>query len=113
MLKEFIECGNTLVAVLSGEIDQYSAAYLRSKIDIEFELSNKKNLVLELSEVGFMDSAGIGLIIGRYKNLTSLGGKTALAAAGPKLKKILELSGVTKLVKIYPDYRSAVEELMR
>lgn len=113
MIKEFIECANALVAVMSGEIDQYSAAYLRGKLDIEFELSGKKNLVLDLTDVSFMDSAGIGLIIGRYKNVASRGGRVAVAAEGNKLKKIMELSGVTKLVKIYPSYRSAVEGMMK
>lgn len=113
MLKEFIECGNALVAVIGGEIDQYSSAYLRNKIDIEFELSEKKNLVLDLTDVSFMDSAGIGLIIGRAKNLSSLGGRAAIAGAGKTLKKILTLSGVTRLVTVYPDYRTAVEDMMK
>ncbi len=113
MLKEFIECGNALVAVIGGEIDQRSAACLRSKIDVEFELSGKKNLVLDFTDVGFMDSAGIGLIIGRVKNLSALGGRAVVAGAGPKLKKILKLSGVTRLAALYPDYRTAVEDMMR
>ena len=113
MLKEFIDCGNALVAVLDGEIDQSVTAGLKNKIDIELELSRKRNLVLDLTGVSFMDSAGIGLIIGRWKNVTSMGGGLALAAAGDKLKKILELGGVTRLVRIYPNYRRAVEEFMR
>ena len=113
MLKEFIECPGALVAVLSGEIDQYGAAYLRSKIDVETELSGKKNLVLDLSEVSFMDSAGIGLIIGRAKNLSPIGGRVALAGAEKKLKRILELGGVTRLCPLYPNYRKAVEDMMK
>ena len=113
MLKEFIECPNALVAVLGGEIDQYSAAYLRSKIDIETELSDKRNLVLDLTNVSFMDSAGIGLIIGRAKNLASIGGRVAIAGAGNGLRKILELSGVTRFACVYPDYRTAAEDMRR
>ena len=113
MLKEFIECPGALVAVLSGEIDQYGAAYLRSKIDVEAELSGVKNLVLDLSRVSFMDSAGLGLIIGRKKNMEAVGGSIALAGAKGKLKKILELSGVMRLCRLYPDYRAAVEDMIR
>ncbi len=113
MLKEFIECPDALVAVLGGEIDQYGAAWLRSKLDVETELSGRKNLVLDLSAVSFMDSAGIGLIIGRGKRLASAGGRLALAGAGGKLRKILELSGVTRLYPLYPNYRSAVEDMMK
>lgn len=113
MLKEFIDCGNALVAVLSGEIDQRTTAYLRSKIDVEFELSGKKYLVLDLTDVSFMDSAGIGLIIGRWKKASALGGGAALAVSGQKLKKILELSGIGKIIGMYPNYRRAVEEFMK
>lgn len=113
MLKEFIECGNALVAVLGGEIDQYGAAYMRNKIDIEFELSAMKNLVFDLSGVEFMDSAGIGLIIGRKKNAEALGGKIAIAAADKKLMRILDLSGITRVVPVYPDYRKAVEAMLK
>ncbi len=113
MLKEFIDCGRALVAVLEGEIDQRSASALRERIDIEYELNGKPHLVLDLTGVTFMDSAGIGLIIGRWKNVASAGGKLALAATGRKLIKILELGGVTRLVKICPNYRKAVEECLR
>lgn len=113
MLKEFIECGNALVAVLGGEIDQHSAESIRQRIDVEFELNSKRNLVIDLSDVSFMDSAGIGLIIGRSKLVSAVGGKVALAGAGNKLKKILDLSGVRMLVKSYPDYRTAVEDMLR
>ncbi len=113
MLKDFIECGNALVAVLGGEIDQYSAAWLRSKIDVEYELSGMKNLVLDLTDVSFMDSAGIGLIIGRSKKLVSVGGSFALAGVGKKLRKILELGGIMRCVAAYPNYRTAVEDMMK
>ncbi len=113
MLKEFIDCGTALVAVLEGEIDQRTAACVRSKIDVEFELSGKRDLVLDLTDVSFMDSAGIGLIIGRWKNVNSIGGKTAVAGCGQKLKKIIELGGVGRLMGLYPDYRSAVKEFMK
>ncbi len=113
MLKEFIECGNALVAVLSGEIDQYCAAYIRNKIDIELELSPMKNLVIDLSKVDFMDSAGIGLIIGRKKNTEAMGGKIALAGADKKLMRILDLSGITRFIGVYSDYRKAVEAMMK
>ena len=95
MLKEFIDCGTALVAV------------------VEFELSGKRDLVLDLTDVSFMDSAGIGLIIGRWKNVNSIGGKTAVAGCGQKLKKIIELGGVGRLMGLYPDYRSAVKEFMK
>lgn len=113
MLKEFIDCGEVLVAVLDGEIDQRSASALREKIDIELELSRKRNLVMDLTGVTFMDSAGIGLIIGRWKTVTSLGGKLTLAANEKKIKKILELGGAARLVSVWPDYRRAVEECLR
>lgn len=113
MLKEFIECPGALVAVLAGEIDQYGAAYLKNKIDVEAELCGARNLVFDLSGVSFMDSAGIGLIIGRAKRLASVGGRVAVSGAGKRLTKILELGGAPRLCRFYPDYRKAVEDMIR
>ena len=56
--------GTTLVAKLDGEIDQSNATEIREKIDREISLNNMKNLVLDFDKVTFMDSSGIGMLIG-------------------------------------------------
>ena len=78
MSKQFKNGKNALIVYLSGEVDQYAAAALKERIDIEIENSTARNLIFELSDVSLMDSSGIGLVVGRYKIINSLGGKVLI-----------------------------------
>ncbi len=96
MRMEYI--GTTLVVKLEGEIDQSCAAEIRTDIDREIQLKNVRNLILDFAGVTFMDSSGIGVIIGRYKQIKARGGKTMIIRARPQVDKILELSGLKKIM---------------
>lgn len=91
--------GTTLVAKLDGEIDHHCAEELRIKIDREISRSNVKNLIFDFKKVDFMDSSGIGVIAGRYKIINSLGGKVMIIRAGEQVDKILEISGLKKIME--------------
>ncbi len=88
----------TLVVKLSGEIDQSCASEIRSDIDREIQLKNVKNLIFDFGGVTFMDSSGIGVILGRYKQIKARGGKTMIVRPQPQVDKILELSGLKKIM---------------
>ncbi|MFR7989476.1 MAG: anti-sigma F factor antagonist [Anaerovoracaceae bacterium] len=90
--------GNTLIACLSGEIDHHIAEKIRNDIDDEIRLYGTKNLILDFSKVTFMDSSGVGVVLGRYKKLKEIGGKVTVRNAGRLVKQILELSGVFSLM---------------
>ena len=91
---------DVLTAVLSGEIDHHTAQGMREEIDFTVNQSKPKKFILSFEHVGFMDSAGIGLIIGRYKLMESLGGELVVSHLSPKMEQIVSLSGVGKLAKI-------------
>ncbi len=59
-----------LIAVMAGELDHHSAEEVRNKIDNEMDVQGLKNLILDFAGVNFMDSSGIGVVIGRYKKLS-------------------------------------------
>lgn len=99
MTKIFSEGKNTIIVSLYGEVDQYAAAELKEKIDVEIQSSLKRNVIIDLKSVEMMDSSGIGLIVGRYKLTTSLGGKFAVCNADSNIRRMLELSGITKVIK--------------
>ena len=101
MLKEVKKMKNAVAVYLDGELDQYAAAELKSKIDVEAELSGKKNLIIDLTDVSLMDSSGIGLIIGRYKTLAPLGGFVALSGGNDGVKRVIKLSGIEKIIQTY------------
>lgn len=91
--------GSTLVAKLSGELDQHWAGEVREQIDREIQLYNIQNLVFDFANVTFMDSSGIGMIVGRYKKIQARGGKTLIIRIQPQVDKILEISGLKKLLE--------------
>ncbi len=92
---------NTLVVKISGELDLLVTDNLRQKIDDEILSRGVKNLILNLEKVSFIDSSGLGLIIGRYKKMKAEKGKMYIAGAKPSVEKILLFSGINKLIPLY------------
>lgn len=91
--------GDVLIAFLSGEIDHHAAAEMRFFIDGELELSTPKLLVFDFSGVDFMDSSGIGLILGRLRVISGWGGKAAIENPKPEIKKMLGMAGLDRLIR--------------
>lgn len=94
-----LEClGATLVVKLNGELDQSCASDLREKIDREISLRNINNLIMDFHGVSFMDSSGIGMLIGRYKLIKARGGKMLIIRTQPQVDKVIELTGLKKVI---------------
>ena len=91
---------HTLHARLSGEIDHHSAVLLREEIDRELFSRQPSALVLDLSCVSFMDSSGLGLVMGRYTKAAELGCKFALQGCSDRIKKIFAMSGMDKIISV-------------
>ena len=89
--------GKTLTARLSGEIDHHWAGILREKIDEHIQAAKPAVTLLDFSAVTFMDSSGIGLILGRVRTAALWGGHVTVRGLSPQLKKMAELSGVSAL----------------
>ena len=92
--------GEVVTAYLSGEIDHHSAREMRECIDSAVELNMPTLLVLDFSEVSFMDSSGIGLVMGRYRNLQKSGADLHITGAPPNINKVMKLAGLEKLAKL-------------
>lgn len=91
--------GSTAIVYLRGELDQHCAGELRKNIDKKVKAEKGiSTLVLDLGGVSFMDSSGIGLILGRYKLMGALGGELVLTNAEKQVDKLLKLSGVYSLL---------------
>ncbi len=95
-----VEEKSKLTAFLSGEIDHHSAKEIRKEIDINVQKLNPTNLYLDFSKVDFMDSSGIGLVMGRYKLQSERGGKVFIQNPPPLIKKVMLVAGINKLAKI-------------
>ena len=92
--------GEVTTAYISGELDHHSATAIRATIDNAVELNMPSLLVLDFTRVSFMDSSGIGLVMGRYRNLSKRGAKLHITGASPQIYKVMRLSGIEKLATI-------------
>ena len=100
MSVKIIEEESRTVAVLSGEIDHHNAKNLRMEIDFALRENQPQELILDFSDVGFMDSSGIGLVMGRYKLMQEIGGNLVVRNPPPHIKKVMRLSGIDRLASI-------------
>lgn len=93
---------NNLIVKLKGELDHHTSEEVRKKIDKYFNGSNVSNIIMDLNELTFMDSSGIGLIMGRYRNTVDKKGKLIIACENSTIKRILDMSGLLKIIELYP-----------
>ena len=91
---------NTLVASICGELDHHGAVAVRTLIDGEICRQRPERTVLELSSLDFMDSSGLGLVMGRYTLMQKLGGDFCVRNANPRVMKIFKLAGLERIVRI-------------
>ena len=96
----FEKKGDILIANLSGELDHNSAESVRVKIDDRIDKDNIIKVILNFSGVTFMDSSGIGAVVGRYKKICNRGAKLCITDASKNVDKIFELSGLYKLIDV-------------
>ena len=85
---------------LGGEIDHHNAVSIRSDIDEQILLRRPSKAVLDLSGIDFMDSSGIGLIMGRYAKMKAIGGELCVLNPNERVLKILKMAGLEKIVSI-------------
>lgn len=85
---------------ITEEIDHHSSEKIRTRADFEIQKYIPKKLIIDFSKVNFMDSAGIGMILGRYKMITMFGGTMDMVNVTPNVKKVLEMAGITKIIPI-------------
>ncbi len=94
----YLEEKKILIFKISEEIDEFKAKDIRRRADYEIERFMPKKVIFDFNRVSFMDSSGIGMIIGRYKQTSMLGGKMEIANLRPSVRKIFEMSGILKLI---------------
>ncbi|HAZ19732.1 MAG TPA: anti-sigma F factor antagonist [Clostridiales bacterium] len=95
---------NELIFKIKGEIDHHNAVILRNEIDSIVENSSSEMVVLDLLETNFMDSAGLGLILGRYRKAEKLGMRFMLVNAGDRILRLLKMSGLDKTIVVKGDH---------
>lgn len=90
--------GGCLAVALQGELDHHNASEVREKIDLQLSDHCVLHLTLDLRGVTFMDSSGIGVVLGRYKLISERGGTMQIVGATPRVERILKMAGIYKLL---------------
>ena len=88
------------VAVLSGEIDHHNAKSVRDELDRYIIAAQPRSLAIDMGRITFMDSSGIGLIMGRSKLMKECGGILEVRNPQPYIRRVLKLSGIERIVKV-------------
>jgi len=97
---KYIENEKILIVEITEEIDHHIADKIRRSVDNEITRYMPRKTIFDFSRVTFMDSAGIGMIIGRYKMMKMLGGSLEIKNVNDSAKKILEMSGIMKIIQV-------------
>lgn len=108
---EFYMLDSTLVVALMGEIDHHTCVAIKQAIDKTYQKKRAKNLLFDFERVTFMDSSGIGMLMGRYRLVAIGGGRTGLYNVPRDIEKVLLMANIYKLMKAYTNKQEALKAL--
>lgn len=91
---------NCLTIYLPNDLDHHNAEEIKVEADHLIERNHIRYVIFDFAETNFMDSSGIGVIMGRYKRVYMLGGEVWAVHANERMKKILTMSGVMKIMQM-------------
>lgn len=108
MYLKYAKQEETLIVTFLGELDHHSAEEVRVKIDDRIDRDNIKKLVLNFEGVTFMDSSGIGVVVGRLRKMQAKKGALCITDVNRTVNKVFELSGLYKIIKAYDSVEQAI-----
>ncbi len=108
---ELINRHKMMVVRVAGEIDHHIASTLRNEIDRILMKSGVINIAFDFSKVEFMDSSGIGVIMGRYKKINSLGGQLIIFGMNQNIKRLIEMANLGSIAYIADRLEDVIEEV--
>jgi stage II sporulation protein AA (anti-sigma F factor antagonist) len=111
LMMDFEVKQDVLIIRLSGELDHHTAEELREKVTDTLERESIRHIVFNLEHLTFMDSSGLGVILGRYKQIKNLGGEMIVCSISSTVKRLFEMSGLFKIIRLENNEQFALETL--
>lgn len=102
---------NVLIVRLTGELDHHTAERVKQKMEDAILSGRSIHIILSLKALTFMDSSGLGVILGRYKQITARGGRMVVCDVNPQVRRLFEMSGLFKILTIEDNERLALGRL--
>lgn len=104
--------GKALIVRLEGELDLHSVEPFKEVVAEAFAADESlRHLILKMNAVTFMDSSGVGAILGRYREIRERGGTMALIGLQAPVRKVFDLSGMARLIAVFDSEREALADL--
>ena len=100
MNRDLIVKGDVLIIIVAKEVDHHYSQEIRKRVDILMECQGIVSVIFDFSNTCFMDSSGIGMLLGRYKQLIRFGGKAEMKNLNSDMKRIFTMSGIFKIIPI-------------
>ncbi|GGC86829.1 anti-sigma F factor antagonist [Thalassobacillus devorans] len=108
---DFARKEDVLLVRLVGELDHHEAEGLKKEWKAILNQHQVRNVILNLEGLDFMDSSGLGVILGRYKEINAMGGEMVICSISPEVKRLFDLSGMFKIMKLVDNEEFALEML--
>jgi len=108
MQLKFKKIRHTLIITPDGELDHHNAALVREEIDKKLSSSKAKDIIFNLNKLQFMDSSGLGILIGRYKAVSAIGGNAAIISPSATAKRLITLAGLHRIIPVYETLEDAM-----
>lgn len=102
------EINQLLIVYIEGEIDHHTSEEIKSRVEKDYYRFNCKDILFNFKKTTFMDSSGIGMIIGRYKEVSLKGGKVMACSINSDIERIFKISGLLKIIECFEDKESAI-----
>ncbi len=108
---EFEMTDDILIADLDGELDHHTSTVVREEIDKTVEAFHSKHLIFNFQKVTFMDSSGIGVIMGRYNKISQLGGRLVITGCNEYIDRILDMAGIYTIADRVGTVAGSIEKI--
>ena len=102
--------GNTLIIIVNGDLDHHNAEIIKNVADVNIMENKIRNLIFDFKNSSFMDSSGIGVMMGRYKLISNAGGRACAVNLNPAVERIFQISGLHKVIEKYDTVEDALKE---
>jgi stage II sporulation protein AA (anti-sigma F factor antagonist) len=103
--------GKTLVVRMRGELDHHTVDILRTQIDERVAGGQAANILFNFQAVDFMDSSGLGMVLGRYKAVMEKGGRVLACSLQPPVQRVFELSGLLTRIPVFRSEQEALKNV--
>ncbi len=102
--------GNTLIIIVNGDLDHHNAEIIKNVADVNIMENKIRNVIFDFKNSSFMDSSGIGVMMGRYKLISNAGGRACAVNLNQAVERIFQISGLHKVIEKYDTVEDALKE---